>query len=224
MTTGSGDLAQVSPIAHWPAWKAIGLCIGTSVLLGGMLWLSALMVPPSNVGREFSLFLVTVVIGTSVFIWSWKWYSWASRVAATGLVGLVFLSMGIRAWTAILDGLWFFVVVCLFILLYLIAWSLPAFFPVVSESLWTEQTSPRTSAGRTIMKWLLRIGVGGAGVIGASAGMSLVRLGGVPIAYLGVALGMSILSVMLAQSFSHQLWPVSPWAKRATRPTLGRND
>jgi hypothetical protein len=213
---------KASPLASWPLWKAIGMCLGGPVFLAGILWSSSLMVPPVQPERETGIFMLVVTLGVASFLWSWKSFSWASRVAVTALVAMVFLAVGIRAWTAILGGIWLWVVVFMFASLFCLAWLLPAVSPAVSASMWNEVTTPQTPVGRGVMKWTLRLGLGGAGVLGASLGMSLMRTGGAPLAYLIVALGMSILAVLLAQSFSHQIWPESPWAKRVS--SLPKNE
>ena len=214
--------AKHSPIAGWPVWKAIGLCIGGPALLGGMLSLSSLMVPPPLAVREVALFSLVMTLGVVFFVWSWRRYTWGSRVASTALVAIVFLAIGMRAWTAILGGIWLWVVVLLFAVLFCFAWFLPAVSPAASALIWREQSAPETRFGRVAMKWALRLGLGGAGVLGASAGMSIMRTGAAPVAYLIVALGASILAVLLSQSFSHQLWPDSPWARSVATSDPGK--
>src|SRR4030067_711076 len=53
-----------------------------------------------------------------------------------------------------------------------LAGALPAISDSLSATLWREQTYPQTQAGRTIMKWILGIGLGGAGIAGATLGTS----------------------------------------------------
>jgi hypothetical protein len=62
------------------------------------------------------------------------------------------------------------------------------------------------------MKWVLGIGLGGAGIAGATLGTSLSRTGEVHIGYLVVALGTTAVAVLQAQGYSHQVWPDRPWA------------
>jgi hypothetical protein len=187
-----------------------------------MLWVSSMMVPPINQNREVALFSLVMLFGVACFVWSWRSFSWASRFASTALIAVVFFGIGIRAWAALLDGFWLWAVTASLALLFCMAWILPSVAPAASESIWRLQSTPQTRTGRSTLKWVLRLGLGGAGVLGASAGMSLMRAGAVSLAYLLVALGMSVFAILIAQGFSHQLWPYSPWAKRAGQ--LGKHD
>lgn len=214
MSSGRPDGTKTSPLMGWPVWKAVAICVSGPAFLGGLLWVSSLMVPPVVAAREILIFSVVMVFGFLFFMWSWRSYSWASRVASSAFVALVFLGTGIRAWSGILEGALLWVVAWLLGLMFGLAWLLPALSPAASEVLWREQAEPRSKFGRTALKWVLGLGVGGAGVIGASAGMSLMRSGAAPLAYFLVAICMSSAAVLMSQSFSHQLWPDSPWAMR----------
>lgn len=204
-------------MARWPAWQVAAVGLALYGLLSGSLWLVSGLVP--NVGSSARVVVPGLILlfGLSVTFWSWRSFNWLSRMANGVLITLALLAIGALFWPMLLSGIWLLVVPALFLALLLLAWALPAISSSTSGLLWQEQMAPQTKLGKAAMKWALRLGLGGAGVLGSVAGTSLVRAGKAPIAYLIVALAMSILSILIAQGFAHQLWPSTPWGVKAAQ-------
>ena len=208
---------RTPPIAAWPLWKVVGLGLIGYGPISAMLFVSSLVPPPFHPELFAVISILILALGLFFTVWTSRRPSWAPRFGGTALVALLFLGLGIRFWAMIVNGFWFWVVVLLFVALFVLAWLLPAASESLSALLWREQMAPQTKIARRVMSWLLAIGLGGAGVLGASTGASLVRTGGARLAYLILALGMSILGVLIAQGFAHQLWPDTPWGRRFER-------
>ena len=64
-----------------------------------------------------------------------------------------------------------------FVVLFCIAWLLPAISPSVSASMWKEQTAPQTKVGQANNEVGLLAWIGRSWELGASAGMALTRTG-----------------------------------------------
>jgi hypothetical protein len=204
-----------SSIAEWPLWKVVVLALAGYGPLAALLYLSSLVPPPFRPDLIAAVSILIVTLGIFLAVWASRRPGWAPRAGGTALLSLLFLALGTRFWAMLVNGLWFWVVTLPFVLLYVLAWLLPAISASLSTALWREQVAPQTGLARRLTRWTLALGLGGAGAVGASVGTSLIRTGGGRLAFLIVALGMSILAVLIAQGFSHQLWPDSPWAKRA---------
>ena len=196
-----------SPIAAWPLWKVLGMGVVTYGILATLLLLATL------ISSRFPSIIMLVVaglallLGTLFTVWAWKDHTLVPRLGGTVVVTMFFLAMGIWFWGVFLDGVWLWGVVALILILYTVAWTLPAISSAASSLLWREQATPQTRVGRRIFTWDLGLGLGGAGVVGASFGTSLSRTGNVALASLIVAVGMSAVAIFMAQGFSHQLWP-----------------
>jgi len=203
------------PSSEWPLWRVlIATFVGYSVI-AALLYLLA-TAPPLIAPRPAvaGLAVALVLLAVAATLWSWKTRQWWPRLAASAMFSLLFLAMSLTSWFAVLRGVWLWVVVIAIVAAYLLAWALPAVSIPLSTLLWREQSSPQTPAGRAVLKWALFVGLGGAGVIGASVGTSLVRTGQANVAYLFVALGGAAVAVFSAQGVSHQLWPDRPWARQ----------
>jgi len=213
--------AKKLPLAEWPLWKAIafqGLMYG----LFGALLVFFSSFPPPFVPSSVALFsgLLTLA-GVAFALWSRQTSNWWARVGGLVIWSLLFLALGIRGWVAVLNGGWLVAVLLFVLVLFGLAWMLPAISGRLSARLWREQIAPQTRFGRGVMRWGVVLGLGGAGVIGASVGMSLVRTGGTSLAFLIVAIGMSGVAVFVAQGFSHQVWRDRPWAKDTRSRQVG---
>jgi hypothetical protein len=202
------------PIADWPLWKVVLLGLAGYGPLSALLYLSSLVPPPFRPDVIAAVSILIVTLGVFLVVWASRRPGWAPRAGGTALLALLFLVLGMRFWAMLLNGFWLWAVTGLFALLYVLAWLLPVVSASLSGLLWREQVAPQTGFAQRLTRWTLALGLGGAGVIGASVGTSLVRTGGSSLAFLIAALGMSVLGVLVAQGFSHQLWPDSPWAMR----------
>jgi len=187
------------------------------------MWLVSGLVPELGLPARVIASVLVLLLGLSFTLWSWRDFTWLSRMANGLLITLVLLAIGTLFWPMLLSGVWLWVIPLLFLALLLLAWVLPVISSSLSALLWREQMSPRTWLGKGAMKWSLVLGLGGAGVLGSIAGTSLVRAGKAPLAYLLMALGTSILSVLIAQGFAHQLWPSTPWGEKAAHTLPDRN-
>lgn len=204
-------------MASWPLWRVAVAGLALYGLLSGSVWLVSGLVPEIGLPARVTAAALVLLLGLSFTFWSSRDFSWLSRTANGLLITMAMLGIGALFWPMLLGGIWLVVIPLLFLALLLLAWALPAISGSFSALLWREQIAPQTKLGRASMKWGLALGLGGAGVLGSLAGTSLVRAGKAPIAYLVVALGMSILSVVIAQGFAHQLWPSTPWGEKAAR-------
>ena len=211
-----------SPMAAWPAWRVAGVGLALYGLLSGSMWLVSGLVPELGLPARVIASVLVLLLGLSFTLWSWRDFTWLSRMANGLLITLVLLAIGTLFWPMLLSGVWLWVIPLLFLALLLLAWVLPVISSSLSGQLWREQMAPHTWFGQRAMKAGLGLGLGGAGVLGSIAGTSLVRAGKAPIAYLLVALGTSILSVLIAQGFAHQLWPDTPWGARNARSTMDK--
>lgn len=205
------------PASTWPLWKVVVLGLAGYGPMAGFLYASSRLPPPLDAGASAAISILIAVLGVCFSVWSAKAPGWPPRLGGGILIAFLFLGVGLRFWAMVASGPWLWLVVLLFIALFVLAWFLPAVSSSLSARLWREQVAPESQIGRKISRLLLALGLGGAGVVGASSGMALARTGGAGIAYLLVALGMSILGVLIAQGFAHQLWPSTPWGEKAAR-------
>ena len=194
-------------IASWPLWKVMGLGVGVYGALAIALVLTSTL--RSRIPSSLMTILagMTVVLGPVFLLWAWKDYRLVPRLGGVAVVATVFLAIGIWFWGIVLTGWWLLVVVAGMLSLYALAWALPGVSRGTAAFLWREQTTPQTRVGRKIFTWVLGLGLGGAGIVGASFGTSLSRTGDVALASLIVAVGMSAVAIFMAQGFSYQLWP-----------------
>jgi len=210
-----------SPYRDWPVWKTIGLALLAYGGMGAVLTFSSSVTPvffPRIVGLVSAAFSV---LGIASILRSRSTHGWVARAGAGAVSSVYFFGFAWRSWFAVLSEVWLWVIVLTIAVLLALAWALPAISDSLSATLWREQTNPQTGVGRTIMKWVLGIGLGGAGIAGATLGTSLSRAGEVHLGYLIVALGMSAVAILSAQAYSHQLWPDRPWAKDARTRHVG---
>ncbi|HLC02080.1 MAG TPA: hypothetical protein VJK02_03520 [Anaerolineales bacterium] len=203
---------KISPYRDWPVWKTIGLALLAYGGMGAVLTFSSSVTPvffPRIVGPVSA---AISLLGVALTLWSRSTHGWVPRTGAGALYSVLLFGLAWRSWFAVLNDLWLWVIVLAVAMLVALAWALPAISDSLSATLWREQTYPQTQAGRTIMKWILGIGLGGAGIAGATLGTSLSRTGEVHFGYLIVALGTTAVAVLQAQGYSHQVWPDRPWA------------
>ena len=203
-----------SPYRTWPVSKTVGLALLAYGGMGAILTFSSSVAPiffPRIIGPVSAAFSL---LGVALTLRSRSTHGWVPRMGAGALYSVLLFGLAWRSWFAVLSGLWLWVIVLTVAMLVALAWALPAISDSLSATLWREQTNPQTRAGRTIMKWVLGIGLGGVGIAGATLGTSLSRTGEVHIAYLIVALGATAVAVLQAQGYAHQVWPDRPWANR----------
>lgn len=210
------------PASKWPLWKVVMLGLVGYGPMAAFLFASSRMPPELHEGASAAISILIVALGVCFSIWSARAPGWIPRVGGGVLIALLFLSLGLRFWAMVLAGPWLWLVLLLFAALFMLAWFLPAISESLSARFWRAQIAPQTQIGRRISRWLLALGLGGAGVLGASSGMAMARTGQAKLAYLLVALGMSILGVLIAQGFAHQLWPATPWGEKDARTAPGK--
>jgi hypothetical protein len=207
--------AKSAPFADWPVWKAAGLAIFALGGLAAVISFSASLPPvfsPLWVGGTAA---ALTLLGLVFTFWSRRSFTWWARLGMGAVYAAYFLLLAIRCWYAVLAPDAFVVLTAIVVLLYCVGLTLPGISYTLSSVLWREQTTPETASGRKIVKLALSLGLGGAGALGASAGMSLSRAGQIGIAYLLIAVLSTGLSFFVAQSISHQIWPDRPWAHRS---------
>lgn len=212
-----------SPASTWPLWKVVALGLAGYGPMSGFLYASLQMPPPIPAGASAAASILIVVLGVGFSVWSARAPGWIPRTGGGILIALLFLGVGLRFWAMVATGPWLWLVTLLFMALFVLAWFLPAISGSLSAMIWREQVAPQSQIGRKVSRTLLALGLGGAGVVGASSGMALARTGAAGIAYLLVALGMSIVGVLIAQGFSHQLWPSTPWGGKAAETSHDKN-
>lgn len=207
----------------WPLWKVVGAGLFLYGAMAGFL-VGTLFLPPAIPSRTLliAIPLTIIPLGLILTLWSWRTFTYHSRIAASLIIGLTVLLAGVRSWAAILSGFWFWFVTGLTSLAFIVAWALPAISYSTSHAIWREQFAPRTRLGRGILKWTLLIGLGGGGALGAGVGMSLARSGALGTVHLLLGALSSALAVFFAQSTSHQLWPDSPWASNPGAPHVSQ--
>jgi hypothetical protein len=191
------------PNADWPWWKIIGAGFFSFGLFGFII---AIM--PPRTALAFVMGVTLTIVAIVVGIWNWRTYSWASQMAASGIWTLPFLIIGIRAWMEVYPIVWVYPIV----IVYLLAWFLPALNPALSKLIWREQTAPQTRIGRIIL--VLAISMAPvAGALGASAGMFSSRFNGISGVYMIAGPLSFVVAIIVAQGFAHQLWPDRSWAR-----------
>lgn len=201
----------------WPLWRVLLVGVLAYGLPTVFLAIFSALPPAFAPGYVAPIALVFAVLGIASLIWNWKTNNWLARLGIGLTFCGLFFTLAVRSWFAVLVGPWLWLVVGVTSALLVLAWALPAIAGSLSAWILREQSSPQSGVGRAIMMWALVIG-GAAGTLGAGLGMSLSRTGHENTAYFIVAVGMSGVSISLAQSTSHQLWPDRPWASRKRSP------
>ncbi len=196
----------------WPLWKVVGTAFFVYGLVACLL-IGAILLPPELPSRTLLIVatLTTIPIGAFLAMWSWRCYTYYSRLAGTFVIGSCIMLVSVRSWVAILSGYLFWLVTGLTSLAFIIAWVLPALSYSASDAIRRELIAPRTRPGRGLLKWTLIIGLGGGGALGAGLGMSLARSGALGLAHLVIGISSSAVAIFFSQSTSHQLWPDRPW-------------
>ncbi|MGQ9561850.1 MAG: hypothetical protein ACUVWA_15270 [Candidatus Oleimicrobiaceae bacterium] len=177
------------PIHRWPLWKKV-VVLGP----GSLVWSSVpLLIPPYV--PEWTLG-VTITLFLSMF-GAILWAHFRDNILArsirvfAGYPG-VFTLMASRAWLAALPIGWTWLLPLWGAVV--LAALLPFVAPDISETLWREQTTPRTRVGKAFMAFLLAIGPS-AGTLGAAWGMYGLRFLGEEPTMLGMAVLGSALAV-----------------------------
>jgi len=193
--------------ADWPLWKILGAAI---IGLGVFGLIIAFMPPYSPL--TISIGIGSIIVGTGVAIWNWKYYHWPSRFASSFFWSLQVLTIGIRAWLEVYPRIWLTpIIIC-----YFLAWILPGLAPAFSKLLWREQNSPQTRLGRIILGVIISMAPV-AGAVGASIGMFTTRFSGISGTYLIMGPGFLILATSMAFAFSYQIWPYTPWTRNENK-------
>jgi hypothetical protein len=200
------------PIETWPIWKVIGWALLANGGLALLLVFSALTPPlfaPQVIG---GISVALAGLGVACALWSRVSHGWWPRLGVGAVTCAFLLGIALRSWSAVAGGLLLTSVMALTIVLTALAWGLPAISDSLSTRIWREQSAPRSAIGRSVLRWGLGLGMGGVGVLGAVIGTSLSRSGSSNIIYLFAGLGMTAVTVLMAQGYSHRMWEDRPWA------------
>jgi hypothetical protein len=206
MNTGAEMSTKPLPAEHWSLWKLLLLPL---VSHGALTALLALYPTYSTTALVLGFFLTAV--GTLGFVLTGRSRSWWGRVAYFNTLLLLIMAIGVRAWLMIGGPVWIWTTIL--IAAYVLAWTVPILNPKLSELLWKEQIAPETRLGQGVMNFSITF-LPLAGAIGASIGMYGSRSGHDDFVALFIGTVSSIVSIALAQAFSHQLWQDNPWRER----------
>lgn len=144
---------------------------------------------------------------------------WWTQIGVANAWLLIFVGISFRAFVELGPlGLWCGV---LTVLLFAVAWALPALAPQLSALLLREQFAPQTRLGRGCLTAGLALLPTAAGV-GATLGYFGPRYGMSTDLLLATAALGSWCSIAGAQTISQQMWPRRPWLLAASTP--GRKD
>ena len=200
------------PLETWPMWKVVGASL---VMHGGLavLLVFSSLTPPLFVPDQIRLVSAVLVgFGLVCSIWSRANHSWWPRLGVGLVVWAFLLGIALRSWAAVASGSLLALATILTTVLAISAWALPTISYSISTRIWREQSAPRSRVGRAILHWGLGVGIGGAGVLGATIGMGMARSGGASIVYLFAGIGMTVVAFLMAQGYSHRMWEERPWA------------
>jgi hypothetical protein len=203
-----------SPARDWPLWRVVGAGLflygAMAVFLVGTFLLPPAIPSPSLL---VAIPLAIVPLGVILTLWSWRSYTYYSRLASLFVIAACILLVSFRSWAAILSGFWFWLVTGLTMVAFLVSWALPSISYSTSSAIRRELGAPRTRLGRGVLKWTLLIGLGGVGALGAGVGMSLARSGALGLAHLLIAALSMAMAILFSLSMSNQLWPDRPWGR-----------
>jgi hypothetical protein len=202
---------EIPPFAHfayWPWWKVLGTGFLAHGVLGGLM----VLMPPFPSVRGLVIGLGLGFVGLVGRLACWRTNVWWTLVAYTQVVALHFVGLAVvgLAYARRFSWTWLLPVGAL----YFTALAMPVVARRLSDFLWREMTTPLTRIGRGCLAVGLVV-LPIAGVLGGSVGLWARRWGLVQVI---MPLGMGCLGIMAATivafSFSYQLWPLRPWAKK----------
>ncbi len=205
-----------TPMGDWAMWKVVAVSAFAYVSFGGLFYASLFLPPRSD---SLGLILMTGLIalaGVGLSVWRRLTGSWWASVGVAIALTVLFLAIGIRFWSILIRGTAYWIIVGVTVTAYIGAWGLPVLSPALSRFLWREQTAPVTRVGRAILRWCLALGLGGAGIVGAASGTTMVRTGAASAAYAFIAVGMCLATVFLSQSLAYGLWQDRTLATKAS--------
>ena len=202
------EIPPFAHFAHWPWWKVLG----TGILVHGGLGSLIVLMPPFPSVRGLVIGLSLGFVGLVGRLAYWRTNVWWALVAYTQVLALHFVGLAVvgLAYARHFSWTWLLPVGAL----YITALAIPVVARRLSDFLWREMTTPLTRIGRGCLAvGLVLLPI--AGVLGGFAGLWARRWGLVQVI---MPLGMGCLGMMAATivafSFSYQLWPLRPWAKK----------
>lgn len=151
--------------------------------------------------------LLAATLATAAILLGSMTHSWIARMSAAAVFTLQLLALALRALHQSVAPMFLVSIV----VGYTVAWLIPPAWPSLSETLWREQTAPKTRIGRFVLAGFVALAPS-LGALGAGMGMYGSRFGQTSTALLVVGVLFSVLAIGLAQAFCHQLWPDRPWA------------
>lgn len=215
-------------ILSWPTWKAMSLILGAGTTFTLFIWLLKTLWEPDRYPGFRSdppsfppLTARDILLGYGwlpVYLWirwAWQprrkhahWHRWLARVTGVVYLCVLVLLMGMASWNTLLKPPWNWVVNSTLVVLFIVAWILPAL---------SYRWSKRIARAQDNLGVRMLGGVGSlmvlAGILGASFGMHTARNGEVRSGLLMIGFLSSLVAVFLAQYNAEQLWPYRPWAK-----------
>jgi len=203
-------MAKQIPRSHlkdWAWWKVAGLGLAS---FGGLTLALAVIPYPSTV--VLAIGSSVALIGIGAFLSYWQNSNWWARLVYVNVLLLLMYGISIRAWLGIIPPTWLWLVPLAGA--YLIAWSLPMVNSSISSILVREQTTPETRLGRGCLTLALLIAPVAAG-LGGTFGIYGTRYGYGDTVLLVVAVGLGIVTLVLAHYWAHGHWLLRPWADRA---------
>ena len=201
------------PAENMPLWKLIGLWFISQGSFVAMLTFI-----PDYHPIALSLGLVLVFTGLITFICSRQTRDWRAVVVFQNTWPLLIFAMGARSLISQLPNGWIWIT--LLLACYILAWLIPAIDPKLSALLWREQTAPETRLGKGCMGFFMKFSPS-IMALGPISGIYLSRHGYDNVFFLVFGISMCLLSIILGQLISHQLWPKRPWAQQGESETEG---
>ncbi len=184
----------------------------SAILLGilGFLFFSfvgslfALMPSPATINRFITVISFSAIIGSAG---AWNKYrpGWAAQFIFVFALTDLLLVWTIHCLSFGITGINILIWLVPLLTAYIIAWILPLLNLTLAKTINDEQFAPKTKLGKRILTFGLSIG-GAAGVLGALIGRIIYREMGIQPVLLIMGIGLSLVTVALAQTFAYQVY------------------
>jgi hypothetical protein len=182
----------------WEWWRI--LLYGWFAVGGLGLMISALP------NFSMNLYIVTLIWGiftiVSIILWRWQGLRF-HRIIAISYFPSFFFIVATRLWIFLFQFHWIWFT--LFLGLYLLAWLLPTLFPRISKIVFRDLFDEDKGRRRLLLMYISFIVVSLIGLFGANALADHLW-------FLLLAILFSIISIMFAQLFAHQVFNDDPFA------------
>jgi len=201
------------PIEDWPLWKLVGLIL----ISNGALAIMLTFIPYYH-STALIFGIILLVTGMISFIYTIRKKNWWAGVVFQNTWPLLFFAMGARSLISQLPNGWIWIT--LLLACYILAWLIPVLDPKLSALLWREQTAPETRLGKGYMGVFMKFSPTII-ALGPISGIYLSRHGYYNVGVLIFGIFSCLISIVLGQLISHQIWPKRPWAQQEESETEG---